>query len=396
MICLTATHRTLIALLFCIMMTAARGQMPPISGGNVRVVQNAKKNAATDISIITDSRVNQFEMTAESNRGDYFIYSSVEQGNGVKGGIYMTAVRQNGRDNSVAPNVGGNTAGPVSGRAYATCGLDFSEYGICIPVFHAQTGAEFNVNVAALYFPYRTVTDGPGWIGGWARNASDNGPITAADSFFSPSISLGTQFLDNGGGSFTLNLAEATGAPALASRHGVLLTIGGRNEDNYSLSRANADGTFSLFVRDNGVAAGLEPDPVAFVYIPADSPGVVAGRVRGNGTQTRGAGSGTFTTTTAGVAAGQVLLTVPGVEGPNDAVLIITAEGGGRRNAGNIVNYEWSGALSGYVVESRHLTDDNANVPALEKCRHGADVLLRPRAHQAADLRGGTGGNSPY
>lgn len=89
--------------------------------------------------------------------------------------------------------------------------------------------------------------------------------------------------------------------------------------------------------------------------------------VRGNGPRTpQGAGSGTFTTTTAGVAAGQVLLTVPGVAGPNDAVLIVTAEGGGRRNAGNIVSYEWNSARSGYVVESRHLTDDNSNVPDLE------------------------------
>lgn len=192
--------------------------MPPISGGNVRIVQNAKRIPATDISIITNSRVNQFEMTSESNRGDYFIYSSVEQGNGVQAGIYMTAVRQNGAGQFRGPECRWQYGGACSGKAYTQPATGVQQQHHLHSGFSRyETGAEFNVNVAALFFPYRTVTGGPGWIGGWARNAFDNGPITVADSFFSPGINPGTQFLDNGGGYFTLNLAGVPGAPAVAS-----------------------------------------------------------------------------------------------------------------------------------------------------------------------------------
>jgi hypothetical protein len=182
---------------------------------------------------------------------------------------------------------------------------------------------------------------------------------------------LGTQFVDGGNGTFTLNLSGVTGVPANASQNGLLLVAGGKNEDNYSLSQANADGTFTILNRDNGAnGTGTEQDGVAFVYVPAGTAGLTAGRVRGDATTVAGVGSGTFTATADGT--GAVLLQIPGVTSEHAGVFLVSPEGGGTLNFDNVVSYEWDATRTGWVVQTRDI--DGASVPILESV--GAEPMF--------------------
>jgi hypothetical protein len=139
--------------------------------------------------------------------------------------------------------------------------------------------------------------------------------------------------------------------------------VGGKNEDNYSLSGANADGTFTIFNRDNGAnGTGTEQDGVAFVYVPTATAGLTTGRVRGDATTVAGVGSGTFTATADGT--GAVLLQIPGVTSENAGVLLVSPEGGGTLNFDNVISYEWDGARNGWVVQTRDI--DGVGLPILE------------------------------
>lgn len=354
---------------FLLMLAASpcAAQLPAVHGGNLRVVQNDATNNDNGITLTLDSSVNQFTASTPSNRGDFAVFPGpVREPNPAPRGIFLAAVRENGRDNSALPNVGGNTGGGTTGKVYSTPSIEVSGSSVLLSLSHSQSGNEFNANTAALYFPFHPVA-GQGWTGGWARNAADGGPITAADSYFSPGIRAGHEFLDLGGGISQLDLRGVPGIPPAASQNGVLLTVGGRGEDNFSQGQAVPDGTFNIFVRDNGNTAPLEQDPVAFLYIPAGSAQVTAGRVLGDATVVPGTGSGVFSTTKTGTSAGQVLLTVPGVTGPDDAVLIVSAEGGEALNSDNFVNYEWRSSLGGYIVETRDIPASASAIPVREE-----------------------------
>lgn len=349
-----------------------------VAAANISVVQNDALNETTSVTVTTPLTITgsngPLTLRDGSNRGDYNIQIGAVATANFSSGVTLTSVRQNGRNNGLAPNVGGNTGNlSPDGVVYGTSAIEASADGsLFIPVFGAATssganGSEFNINIAAGHFRY---TDG--WLGGHFRNNANGngGAMTVGDSSFNSAISLvtaappsGSYFLDGQpsgqGGQYTLNVNASTGNSA--SQNGVLLVTGGKNEDNYALSRANADGSFSLFTRDNGNGDNYEQDGVAFVYVPANTAGLTAGRVQytaDNGAVlAAGAGSaaaGTATVTRTGV--GTVLLRITGVNDENAGVLLISAEGGGTTNLDNIVSYEWSQADGGWLVQTRDLT----------------------------------------
>src|SRR5690606_19823229 len=143
---------------------------------------------------------------------------------------------------------------------------EWSASGYYVPVHTTPGGGEYNINLAVSWFPYAD-----GWIGGHATSAA-NGTLTGLAA--SPGLSLSTTaagpnvLYDEGvTGVYQLNLA---GINSLTD--GILLVSGGKNEDNYALSRANADGTWTISVRDNGAStAATEADGLAFVYVPTTS-----------------------------------------------------------------------------------------------------------------------------
>ncbi|WP_193211928.1 Ig-like domain-containing protein [Luteolibacter marinus] len=290
------------------------------------------------------------------NRGDTDMAFSATPATDPQNGVMITSVTQNGRNNA--------SGGGPDGISYATSHADFGATGFYIPVQCTSggvegNGGEYNMNVAAAWFPYAE-----GWLGGHARNAANGGALTLLES--SSGIHLGSEFIDEAaGGISTLDLTalDSHGVPA-TSANGVLLVTGGKNEDNFAMSRDNADGTFTLSVMDNGSTnpTGYEQDPVAFVYVPTVAAGrghvKALGRIQSDGSKETG--SDNFTVTKQGT--GEWLLVIAG-EDDSTGTLIVSAEGGlppeatTPNNTNNVVSYEWNPGLGGWLIQSRNLPD---------------------------------------
>lgn len=318
-----------------------------ISAALIDVVQFDEANNTNSVEVTPTISINEFKIRSGSNRGD----CNVEIGTGFSddssSGVLMTCVAENGRDNHETNYPGLNYC--TSAMEYTRSGG--SAGGYYIPAFNAPAGSEFNVNVAAAYFPYDK------WLGGLAQNsiATNAGPN---DVFIgSPGLSLGTQFIDHGDGTSTLNL---TSLGINSQTDGVLLVTGGKNEDNYALSKVNTDGTWTLYVKDNGSNSdSYEQDPVAFVFIPKTNTTVISGRFRSDGAPLLFSGS-TPAFNVTNTATGTWRLKIPGYS-PSNGVLIISAEGGFSQNQDNIVSYEPNG--DGWIIQSRDLP---GNPPGLQ------------------------------
>ncbi len=308
--------------------------------GNIAVTQNDAGATAASITLSKAAGSTPNFGILGGNRGDFDV--SFGTADDVTGGVMLSSVSQNGRDNTA----GGDTIGSF----FATSATDYVGSGFSnkywVPIFRTANGDEVNINVACAWFPYSQ------WLGGFARNSAGTNGGALNTLTASAGISLGTQFVDGSGGVSTVNLTSL----AASSTNGVLLVNHAKNEDNYALSRANADGTFTVWIHDNGANGGsYEQDPVAFVYIPVADVGtkqlVATGRV--NSDATTAVGGGTFTVTKGGT--GQWYLTIPG-QNDTTGVLIISPEGGGTNTSDNVVSYQWDVANSRWVIESRDLS----------------------------------------
>ncbi len=319
-----------------------------ISAALLNIVQNDTSNNVESVTVTATVSVNQFSVRPGSNRADFFTQIGEGFSDDFDTGVMIACVAENGRDN-------GETNYP--GLNYCTVTVDSptsggNEGGYYVSTFNSPAGAEYNINVAAAFFPYDK------WLGGLARNSgATNGG--ANNSFTgSPGLVLGTHFIDNGGGQSIVNLTNF-GIDSRTS--GVLLVTHGKNEDNVALSSVNTNnGTWTVYIKDNGTDAGsYEQDPVAFVYVPKTNTTVVSGRFRGDGTVLLYSGaSPQFNVTN--TAAGTWRLTIPG-QSPASGVLVISAEGGLSQNQDNIVSYQPDG--DGWIIQSR---DMPGNPPTLQ------------------------------
>lgn len=275
------------------------------------------------------------------NRADYDLYFGDGTTSDWNTGVVITTVSQNTRNNDTAGSTSGtqNSTSAISGRP--------TNNYFTIATFATGTtsgvgGEEFNVNVAYAYFPYSK------YLGGVAINSAGTNGGANDVLYATPGITLGTHVIDNGGGQTTIDLRQF-GADA---SNGILLVNHAKNEDNFALSQPNADGTFTVFVKDNGSdAASYEQDPMAFVFVSVDDDNVAAlGRITYGLTAEVTKGDYSITN----IAVGRYLLTIAGQD--NDSgTLIVSAEGGQSWNRDNIVNYEWDATLGGWVIESRDL-----------------------------------------
>lgn len=318
-----------------------RAELPThdVAAASLNIVQNSTANTAAAITATTPVTVNGLVMRTGANRADYNIAIGPDATDDVSGGVLISAIAENGRDNGEVTFPGIN---------YLTSAVDYDRATgtYYIPVFNAPTtggggsGAEYNVNVGAAWFPYGT------WRGGFARNGAT--PVLNGGPNDLVSASAGVSFTDNTNGIFTVSLLAA----GLDSRvHGVLLACGGKNEGNFSTVQVNTNnGTWTLNVRDN-TTAGVEQDPIAFVFIPKTNTTVVSGRFLGNGDIEMFSGTAPAFTV-ANIATGRYLLKVPG-RSPTNGVLVISAEGGRTVNADNIVSYQPTPEGDGWIIESR-------------------------------------------
>jgi hypothetical protein len=348
-----------------------------LNGGN-----GSFANASPSVAISAVVKAGNFNVF-DANRGDYDV-DFVPGANDHTYGVPIVSVAQNGRDNTVPagqtpaePLPGTRFATPAVARAAGTSDVDGLPY-YYLPLFDAPTGEETNANLAVAYFPFDK------YLSGFALNSANNAIITSVTG--SPSIVLGTHVINDpavANGLSTIDLrtlvAPTTGTPATSS-NGVLLVNGAKNEDNYAKSAANADGTFTLDVKDNGDnAGGQENDPFAFVYVPLNDPSTAAvGRINGDaGTIV---GSGDYSVSE--LSAGRYLLTIPG-ETDATGTLIVSVENNqpssGTLMLDNINTYEWDGTLSGWIIQTRDLSDhDPANlniIPTLQNIGAGEAVF---------------------
>lgn len=333
--------------------TASAAPAPDLGivAANIDVTVNSFDNDTNAVTLTIPYRIGDFRI-AYGNNGDYDIGIGPDRTDDVPGGILISSVRENGRDNGhpLFPGTNLCTSHIDYHRPGSTNAAGESiENSYWIPVSLTRPNSlgtavgEWDANVAAAWFPYDK------WIGGFARNAAGaNGAIH--DLFTgSPGLVLGTHYVDMGGGKAKVDL---TGLGIDSRTDGVLLVMGAKNEDNYALSQVNAaNGTWNLFSKDNGTdAASTEQDPFAFVFIPKSNTNVVSGRFLGNGTIAMHSGAAAqFTITPLGIGTWE--LKIPG-KSPRFGVLLLSPQGGLSGNQDNIVTYQVNTAGDGWIIQS--------------------------------------------
>ena len=125
--------------------------------GNVQVVQNDSGNTAASVTLGKGAGSSPNFSPLSGNRGDYDV--SFGTLNDAANGVMITAVSQNGRDNSAS----GDTIGLFYGSS-ATDWVGSANPGkYWVPVFRTANGDEVNINVSCVWFNYSH------WLGGFAR-----------------------------------------------------------------------------------------------------------------------------------------------------------------------------------------------------------------------------------
>lgn len=344
---------------------SAPGFAAGVEYGKVTVTQNDGGNTDTSVSTTVSGGTPGFGVVSGvgtgTNRGDFVMTSNMANASG----LTLVSIRQNGRDNTAFGE--GST---TTGTRYATSAIDVSSAGgyyASINVDDSTGGAEFNVNFGAVYLPFDQ------YVAARVTNSANNGLLTTVSG--TPGITVGTSgtTVTNGSpnGVYGIDLhsfTASTSATALtaSSANGVLLVNHGKNEDNYASSQANADGTFTGFVRDNGnnSTTGGENDPIAFAFVPIDDTNALAvGRIRGDGMTILGGGNFTVTKLT---STGQYALTIPGAT-DDSGLLIVSPEADavtGTTTSDNIINYEWDAPNNRWIIQTEDLVGGGgASVP---------------------------------
>src|SRR5262249_33448706 len=149
----------------------------------------------------------------------------------------------------------------------------------------------------------------------------------------STGVRLGTEFKAAGSGVFSLDLR---GLGINSTNDGVLIVNHGKDEGNFAMSRANADGTWARWGKDKQRdGTSFEQDPIGFVFVPRTNTSIISGKFMDDGSAIIFSGSSPQFSVT-NVDVGLWRLTAPGFT-PSNSVLITSPEGGLALNEDNIV-----------------------------------------------------------
>ena len=310
-----------------------------VSAGLIRVTQLAPTDDNT-AGLSLDMSVNDFRLSTGGNRADYNVQIGPVRTDDAATGVLISSVAENGRNNF------GTNAFCIA-TVYGTAGYAIASF----------TGSgEYNINVAGALFPYSK------FYGGYLVNGANNGPIT--NFVGHPGLSFANIYTTNGltsvNGRGILDLHSV----GVDSADGILLTVGGKDENNYALSMPIAsNGTWMVFCKDIGAtgAGSGESDGIGFVYIPRTNTDLVMGRFYGNGTIDMYNGASPQFSVTA-VGGGRWSLKIPGYS-PTNGVLIISGEGGTSQNQDNIVSYQPNAAGDGWDIQSRDTPGNGLQTP---------------------------------
>ncbi len=347
---------------------AAQDEPPPppppsTEFGSLIVRQNDELNTSTSMTMFRGpgGTLRWEPVWMSSSKADYFL--TFFNDNDFEAGTVIASVAENGRDNSAFgdSNLGiGPFRATVSAAASPGSGQPTSYFlatsGAYAPGLTSANGGEVNVNLSFAYFPYHIWLGGNAWIFDRANGAMVD-RLTGTEG-----LVLGTHLINTAGGRYLLDLRSHD--PDATPANGIVLVNHAKNEDNYGSGVANADGTFTLRVRDNGTSgAGTEQDPVTFVYIPKSMVGqenlLAMGRVLNNGTSAVKGGDYSV----AHVATGTWHLTIPD-QNPNTGTLVISGGGAGNMED-NIVSYQWNELNGCWVIQACDIISA-ATLPVLE------------------------------
>ncbi|MEM9080871.1 MAG: choice-of-anchor Q domain-containing protein [Verrucomicrobiota bacterium] len=308
-----------------------------IKHGTIEVTQTSTSTNAPPATMeFTPGSSNAFEISINTpfNRGDYGLGLA---GFDASDGVLLTSPAEHTRIQ------------PGESEFQATTSADITtSNSYSIALHKTPDGSEGNLNASFAWFPY-------GIFYGAHTIGPDNGETMSLNSSF---LSLGTapganiHVIDDPttDGIFTVDLTDF----GRSSANGILLTNGGENEDNFAISEANSDGTFTVYCHDNGTdGQTYEQDRISFVYLQPSEIGTggltALGRV--NSDASLDVSSDNFTVTKGGT--GEWFLTIP-AHSPSSGTLIVTpaAEANAGFGYDNFVTSQWDPANQRWSIKS--------------------------------------------
>lgn len=255
-----------------------------------------------------------------------------------------------------------------------------------------SAGQEYNSDVEFAFFTYDSYLAGFADTRGGLNDGSRSDPtdflfgssttgialVTAADVQAKPNPAdfidttggvatgrTGSEFIDvSSTGEFLLDLTSRVAPTApdqgvfATNQNGVLLAVNGGNSNEFVTTRANPDGSFSLFNFDDAGATAntLNQNPVAFSYIPlGDSATAAVGRVDAEGDTLIGSGSFSVTKLTmldSESVDGTYLLEIAD-QSLDTGTLLVTPESDGSTASSQFLMQEYREDLGGWVIQSR-------------------------------------------
>ena len=236
-----------LAALFSLLAAASAHAQAQVFHGTISVAETG-----TELELETGSSSGvSLPEPPNPNLGDYFL--NLPGDVGVEDGALITSIAQN------EPDLNGSFRTSAAAFGFASGTFTSDQYFISVNLSLPDADSiEGNGDSAFAFFNYSD------WFSGTLKNSVNAGNIT--DFCGSPSLAFGNdeEISQLPTGQFRADLRSVN----RGSQSSILLVNGAKNEDNYALSQANDDGTFTIFCHDNGVnGAVFEQDPVNFVNI---------------------------------------------------------------------------------------------------------------------------------
>ena len=280
-------------------------------------------------------------------------------------GVMIATVAQNGGRMRDTPG-----AEPIYATAEAPSDSGFGGVRGGLAVGETLDGSESTARVAAAFFPYTDSRDGKvGFTAGIVRDAaeSDSDPFVPAEISISNSV-YGSAVVETvADGVYNLSIGDRD-----SQTDGLLLAVGGANNNNVVGAAPQADGSWAVAVRENRARGGDEDFTASafnYVYLDAENTeGLTGGYVTGfDATEAAelGIAVGDFALIREGV--GDYRLSLPS-DTPEDGVLLLTnaetmllADQSTVTAANYYLTYEADGP--DFLIQMRQLVEGAAPTP---------------------------------